>query len=209
MDLQYYGANCVSLTYKGVRVVVDDNIAELGGKNVLRADDIALYTGPHSKSSVDIKLMIDSPGEYEIGDFSIVGVAAQAHLDESSARKAATMYKLTAGDINVLVTGHIYPDVSDPQLEAIGPVDVMIVPIGGMGYTLDAIGALKLIKEFEPKLVIPVHYSDASLGYPVPQAELEIALKELAIEPKETVSKLKLKSADLSENMQLIVLEKS
>src|SRR5882757_5351678 len=193
MELQCYGANCVSLTYKGVRLVVDDNLNDLGGKAVLRTDDIALFSGAHGVPSASLKLLADSPGEYEVGDYSIVAVAAQGHMDEASAKKMATMYKVTAGELSVLFTGHIYPDVSNAQMEAIGPVDVIVVPVGGMGYTLDAVGALKLIKEFEPKIVIPTHYADKSLGYPVPQQDLEQALKELSMEPKEPVAKLKLK----------------
>jgi hypothetical protein len=209
MDLQFFGANCVSVTYKGVRLVVDDNLADLGGKSILKNDDVAIFTGVHAAPPAGLKLVADSPGEYEVGEFSVVGVAAQAHMDEASAVKAATMFKVSAGELSILFTGHIFPQVSDTQLEAIGPVDVMIVPVGGMGYTLDAIGALKLLKEFEPKLIIPTHYSMKGLNYPVPQAELEIALKELAMEPKATVSKLKLKPADLGDSAELIVLEKA
>jgi len=209
MDLQYYGGNCVSITYKGVRVVVDDNLADLGAKSVLRAEDVALFTSKHDKPAVEAKLLVELPGEYEVGDFSIVGVAARSHMDEESAGKMATMYKITAGELNVLVTGHVYPEISDSQLEAVGPVDIMVVPVGGMGYTLDAIGALKLIKEFEPKLVIPTHYSDKGINYPLPQADLDIALKELAMEPKERTTKLKVKAADLTDVAQLIILEKS
>jgi L-ascorbate metabolism protein UlaG (beta-lactamase superfamily) len=84
-----------------------------------------------------------------------------------------------------------------------------VVPVGGNGYTVDPIGALKLIKEIEPKLVIPTHYADKALKYPVPQQELSVALKELAMEPKETVAKLKLKPTELTDVTQLIILEKS
>jgi len=218
MDIQFYGANCVSVTYKGTRVVIDDNLAALGGKSVLKADDIALYTTDQTDKPA-AKLLIDHPGEYEVSDISIHGVAAQAHMDPASdaggrveadnSKKQATMYKITAGDLNLLFTGHIYPDISEAQLEEIGKVDVMFVPVGGNGYTLDAIGALKLIKEVEPKLIIPTHYADKSLSYEVPQQDLPQALHELGMEPKETTGKLKLKSADLSDVMQLIVLEKS
>lgn len=208
MDMQFYGANCVVLTYKGARLVIDDNLGAIGGKDVVRADDIVLFTGEHTDVKGPVKLLVDQPGEYEVADFSIVGVAAQAHLDDST-KKAATMYKVTAGEVNVLITGHIYPNVSDAQLEALGPVDVMVVPVGGNGYTLDAVGALKVVKDVEPKLVIPTHYADKSLQYEVPQQELEVALKELAMEPKETTPKLKLKPTDFSEGTQLIVLEKS
>jgi L-ascorbate metabolism protein UlaG (beta-lactamase superfamily) len=87
-------------------------------------------------------------------------------------------------------------------------VDVLVVPVGGNGYTLDPIGAAKVIKKIEPKLIIPVHYEDKGIKYEVPQVPLEEALKVLAVEPKETVAKLKLKSTELSETTQLIVLER-
>jgi L-ascorbate metabolism protein UlaG (beta-lactamase superfamily) len=208
MDVQFYGANCVVLTYKGTRVVIDDNLAALGGKAVLRADDLALFSGPHDAPKAEVKLLVENPGEYEVADVSILGVAAQAHVDEKGT-KNATMFKVTVGDMNVLFTGHIDPNVSEAQLEAIGHVDVMFVPVGGNGYTLDAIGALRLIKEVEPKMVIPTHYAEKGVTYPVPQQELELAIKELSMEVKETVPKLKLKTSDLGETVQLVVLEKS
>lgn len=208
MDVQFYGANCVVLTYKGTRVVIDDNLAALGGKPVLRADDIALFSGPHDEPKAEVKLLVDNPGEYEVADVSILGVAAQAHVDEKGT-KNATMFKVTVGDMNVLFTGHVDPDVTETQLEALGHVDVMFVPVGGSGFTLDAIGALKLIKEVEPKMVIPTHYADKTLKFEVPQQGLEVALKELSMEVKETVPKLKLKSSDLGETIQLVVLERS
>jgi len=205
--LQFYGANCVSFTYKGRRVVVDDNLMELGGKSILKADDVALFTMVHD-GAVAARLVLDSPGEYEVSDISIIGLGARAHIDEAE-QKRATMFKLVIGEESVLVTGHIYPELSEAQLEAIGIVDILIVPVGGNGYTLDPVGALKLIKMIEPKLVIPTHYADKALNYPVPQQDLEQALKELAMEPKETVSKLRVKPGELSEVTQLIILEKS
>lgn len=208
MDVQFYGANCVVLTYKGTRVVIDDNLAALGSKDVIKADDLALYTGKHDAPKVTPKLVVDDPGEYEVGDVSVVGVAAQAHIDEAGT-KNATMFKITAGDMHVLVVGHIDPNVTESQLEALGKVDVLIVPVGGNGYTLDPIGTLKVIKEVEPKLVIPTHYADKTLKYEVPQQELDVALKEIGMEPKERVAKLKLKSTDFGESTQLVVLEGS
>lgn len=207
MDVQFYGANCFSLTTKQARVVFDDNLAELGGKSVLKAGDIALYTTKQaSQSKQELKIMIDQPGEYEVSGVSIYGIQARAHMDEDNA-KTATMYKLVIDDLKVLVTGHIYPELTDKQLESIGMIDVMIVPVGGNGYTMDGIGALKLIKKVEPKLVIPTHYDEAGLNYPVPQQTLQDALKALAMEPKETVSgKLRIKSADLNDVTQLVIL---
>jgi L-ascorbate metabolism protein UlaG (beta-lactamase superfamily) len=67
---------------------------------------------------------------------------------------------------------------------------------------------LKLIKEIEPKLVIPTHYDDKDLSYEVPQQPLEEALKALSMEPREKVAKLKIKAGELPEITQLVVLEK-
>jgi len=207
MDLQFYGANCLGVTYKGARLVVDDNLADLGAKTIIKPEDVALFTGAHGNSG-NARLSFDSPGEYEVSDVSVIGIAARAHIDEPGTLNA-TMFKLVAGDASLLITGHIYPELSDEQLETIGVVDLLVVPVGGNGYTVDPVGTLKLIKAIEPKLVVPTHYADKALNYPVPQQELANALTELVMEPKETVSKLKLKHAELTDLTQLIILEKS
>ena len=207
MDLQFYGANCFVLTHKGSRVVIDDNLAELGAKTVVKPGDVALFSGAHG-GAAGARLLFDGPGEYEVADISVIGIPARGHIEEAG-QLGATMFKLIVGELSVLFTGHIYPELSDKQLESIGMIDAMVVPVGGNGYTVDPVGALKLIKEIEPKLVIPSHYADKALNYAVPQQELSNALKELAMEPKETIAKLKLKPTELSDVTQLIILEKS
>jgi L-ascorbate metabolism protein UlaG (beta-lactamase superfamily) len=208
MDMQYYGANCISLISKQVRLVVDDNLVDLGGKSVTKEGDVVLFTGPHSNPKKSAKIIIDQPGEYEVQGIFIYGIAARGHMEEAG-KKSATMYKIMTDDLNILVTGHIYPELSDTQLETIGMVDIMAVPVGGNGYTLDSTGALTLIKKIEPKLVIPTYYDDNSLRYPVPVTSLEEALKNLPMETKEPVQKLRIKSVDLSDVTQLVVIERS
>lgn len=206
MDAQFYGANCLVLTTKHARVVVDDNLTELGKKSVTKSGDIAVFTGVHSSPSVETKITIGQPGEYEVSGVVIHGIAARGHMDEEG-QKGSTIYKISTDDLKILVTGHIYPELSDAQLESIGTVDVMFVPVGGNGYTLDGIGALKIIKKVGPKLVIPTHYASKDLNFPVPQRDIEEVLQSLAMEPKERSAKLKLKAGEFSENMQLSILE--
>lgn len=208
MDIQFFGANCVVVTVGGARLVVDDNLASLGGKPVAKAGDVVLYTGAHGTAPEGVKLSIGMPGEYEASEVSVYGIQARAHIDEDK-QKTATMYKLIAKDLRVLVTGHIHPKLKESELEKIGTVDVMVVPVGGNGFTLDPVGALGLIKEIEPKLVIPTYYADDKLTFPVPAQSLDQALQGLGMEPKERTTKLKLKHADLPEDTQLVVLEKS
>lgn len=206
MDIQYYGGNCISLQNKGTRIVVDDNLDELGKKNITKNEDVALYTSTEPKHIAHLEF--SSPGEYEVADISIVGIPSRSHMDEEN-KTSATMFKISLGETNILITGHIYPKLSDAQLEQIGIVDIMIVPVGGNGYTVDPVGALNLIKQIEPKIIVPTHYAENDLKYPVPQKTLTEALTELSLEPKETVSKYRVKPAELSDITQLIILSRS
>ena len=207
MELQYYGANCIKLSTKKVSVVVDDTVASIGGTSPTKTGDIALFTvGPHTANK-SVKIVIDEPGEFEVSDVSVQGIAARAHMDEEG-KKSATIYKIIIDDIRVAVVGHVYPKLSNSQLEALNVIDVLIIPVGGNGYTLDSDGALKLIKDIEPKLVIPTHYADKALNYEVPQQTLQDALHGLSMEPVETTSKLKIKAADFADTAQLVILER-
>ncbi len=210
MDIQYYGANCIRLSTKKASILVDDNLMDLGSKSVAKNGDIVLFTGPHGDSSTNIeeKIVIDKPGEYEVSEVSIQGIAARGHMDEEG-QNSATIFKIIDDDIKVVVAGNIFPELSDDQLESIGMVDVLVIPVGGNGYTLDGVGALKLIRKIEPKVVIPTHFEEKGLSFAVPQQPLSEAIKALAMEPKETVSKYKAKPLELTDNTQLIILEKS
>lgn len=205
MELQFYGANCVKLSTKNATLVVDDNIKTLGGSSIAKPGDVVLFTHPTLKHETkEPKLVIDQPGEFEVAAVSVHGIPARAHMDEEG-QNTATMYKIQTSDLRVAVVGHIHPDLNEDQLEALGTVDVLFVPVGGNGYTLDAVGALKVVKEIEPRVVIPTHYDDKKLKFEVPAANLEDALKNMSLEAKETIAKLKIK--EVPENMELIVLE--
>lgn len=208
MEVQYYGGNCVRITTKKASVIVDDNLEELGRSAQVKKDEIAIYTGPHALPKAPVKLIIDQPGEYEISDVSVQGIAARAHIDEPG-QKSATMYRLIADDIRIGLIGHIYPELSEAQLESLGTIDLLFVPVGGSGFTLDAVGALQVIKKVEPKIIIPTYYADSQLRYPVPPVALPAVLKEMSMEPKETVGKLKMKAVDLiGDTTQMVVIER-
>src|SRR4051812_13704075 len=122
MDVQFYGANCLRLSNKKASVVFDDNLAELGVSSITKQGDIAIFTGVHGEPGVAVKLVIDYPGEYEVSNVSIRGVAARAHLDAEG--KNAVMYRLLMDDLRIAVVGHVYPDLTEDQLEALGTIDV-------------------------------------------------------------------------------------
>ena len=208
MDIQFFGANCLVVHTKQLRVTIDDNLAELGSSGPTKAGDLVLFTTPTESTKSEVKLVIDGPGEYEVAGVSVKGMSVRANMDNPG-EKSATLYKITTDDINLLVTGHIYPELSEEELETIGLVDILCIPVGGNGYTTDAAGALSVMKKIEPKVIIPTNYADSALKYPVPQQSLDEALKILGMEPKEPIAKLKIKASDLSDALQLVVLERS
>jgi L-ascorbate metabolism protein UlaG (beta-lactamase superfamily) len=206
MELQYFGANCLRLTTKKAQIVIDDNLEKLGLKSITKLTDISLRTFLGVPPQ-DSHFVADIPGEYEIGGVIIHGVAARSHMDEEG-KQSAVIYTVTADGVKIGILGHIYPELSEDQLEQIGMVDILVVPVGNSGYTLDGIGALKIVKQIEPKVIIPTHYADKAVNYEVPQAELAEALKALSMEAIETVDKYKYKPAELTDSTHLVVLNR-
>jgi hypothetical protein len=82
MDIQFYGANAFVLSNKHTRIVIDDNLADLGAKSITKAGDIAIFTGAHGAPAVETKLVLDQPGEYEVSDVSVYGIQLRSHMDE-------------------------------------------------------------------------------------------------------------------------------
>jgi L-ascorbate metabolism protein UlaG (beta-lactamase superfamily) len=206
VELSYFGANCIRITTKKAQIVVDDNLQQLGLKSVTKPADISLKTFKDVPDH-ESRFSVDMPGEYETAGIIVHGVAARAHMDEEG-KNSATIYTLEADETRVAILGHIYPELSEDQLEQIGMVDILVVPVGNSGYTLDAIGALKIIKQIEPKVVIPTHYADKAVKYEVPQVELADALKNLGMEASEPLDKYKYKPAELSDSTKLVVLNR-
>ncbi len=208
MELQYFGGNCIKLTTKEASIVIDDNLEQLGLKSIVKPNDITLHTNSADELEDKAHFAINRPGEYELSNISIIGIPAQLHIDEKGTNKAV-IYKIVVGDIRVVVVGHIYPELDEKQLEQIGMMDILVVPVGGNGFTLDSKGAQKLIKDIDPKVVIPTNYADKAVKYPVPVTDLDSVLKELAVEPKEKLAKLKIKNTDqFTEKPSYIVLER-
>lgn len=194
-EVEYKGANAVVVSSKKASVVIDPKLSVVGLKDLSVKDAIELATEARfAVNSEDAELVIEGPGEYGIADFDIRGVAAQRHLDTENDPKISTMYRIENGDIRLAVIGNIYEKLGEDQLEELGIVDVLVIPVGGSGYTLDATGAAAITRQIDPKIVIPVHYADDALKYEVPQSDVNTFISELGA-PVEEAPKLKLKNA--------------
>ncbi len=194
-DIEYKGANCIVITTKNSKLVVDPKISIVGLKdvNVKGAVEIATEERFSTRDSGAL-LVIDGPGEFGIGDFDIRGFAAQRHIDTEKDPMLSTVYRVEVFGTRIGVIGNIAKKLSDEQLEKLGVLDILVLPVGGGGYTLDAVDAASLVRLIDPKVVIPVHYADPSVNYEVPQDELRLFVSELGA-AVETVSKYKQKQS--------------
>lgn len=209
-DIEYKGGNTVVITTKKATLVVDPKQSVVGLKDLSVKEGIQLATEerfvvPNS----EYQLTLEGPGEYEVSDFSIRGMPAVRHIDTDDSLPVSTIYRVEVGGVNIAILGNIAPKLSEDQLESIGVVDMVIIPVGGGGYTLDATSAASLVRKIDPKVVIPVHYADAALKYEVPQGDLETFTKELGA-PVEETAKYKIKSASaVPEALTTVVVTRS
>ncbi len=84
MEFQYYGGNCIKITTKNAVLVIDDTLKVLGLKSITKPDNVALLTTLPASQPV-ARLVITDPGEYEVSDISIFGIAARSHMDPAVA----------------------------------------------------------------------------------------------------------------------------
>ena len=209
-DVEYRGGNAVVLSTKKTSLMVDPRLSLFGLKDIKTKDEVELATESRFVvENSEARTIIDQPGEYEVGDFTIKGIAATRHIDKPDDEQLSTIYRIECGDVKVALIGNIAPKLTDEQLETLGMIDIVILPVGGNGYTLDAVSAVAIVRQTEPKLVIPVHYADSGLSYEVPQDSVEVFEKELGA-PVEKLAKLKVKSGViLPETLTVIELSRS
>ncbi|HPQ82304.1 MAG: MBL fold metallo-hydrolase [Candidatus Saccharibacteria bacterium] len=209
-EIEYKGGNGIVVSSKKAVLNIDPKLSLVGLKDIKTKDEVELATEVRFRvENSDARIIIDSPGEYEVGDFTIRGVAATRHIDTAEQEKLSTIYRVECSDVKIAVIGNVAPVLDEEQLEAIGMVDILVLPVGGGGYTLDATSAVAIVRQVEPKVVIPVHYADSGLRYEVPQDTLEVFTQELSV-PVESITKYKLKSsAGLPSTMTVVEVARS
>lgn len=211
LDIEYKGANSIVVTTKTQKLVVDPKLSLIGGVDVPVKEAVVLATEarflPDDGGAKEAKMIVEGPGEYEVGDISIRGIAAQRHIDQHVG--GTTMYTIVANGIRIALLGNIAPSLSDDQQEELGVVDILVVPVGGNGYTLDSVNASKIVRQVEPKVVVPVHYEDADLKYEVIQDSVGEFIKLFDTDGEDTL-KYRLKTAQsLPEAMTVVKISRS
>ena len=210
-DIEYKGGNCVVIGTKKMDFVFDPKLSIVGLKDVSVKNKVSIATEERfAVVDPDAKLHIEGPGDYEIAEVPVRGIRAIRHIDTSDDEPVSTIYRLEAGGVRIALVGNISPKLSDDQLEAIGVVDVLVIPVGGNGYTLDATSAATVTRQIDPRVVIPVHFADSEIKYEVAQDSIDLYIKEIAATVEEAGAKYKVKSASsIPQILTVIKIERS
>ena len=141
--------------------------------------------------------VIDSPGEYDVKGLFIHGIAASG----------ASIYSIRMEDMRLGFLGSLkQKELSDGQLEDLGEIDVLFVPVGGK-TVCDAEEAVTIVNQLEPRFVIPMHFAQS--GLKISLDKVDQFLKEIGGSKSTPQEKLTLKKSSLleGENTEAIVLE--
>ena len=208
MDITYLGHSSFKLKGKTTSVITDPFSNDTGLKFPKVEANIVTITHDHtdhnnSKGVGGDPVVVNGAGEYEIGGVSIFGVPSYHDAKGGEERGRNTIYVIRIDGINVCHLGDLGHKLSTSELDEIGTVDILLVPVGGV-YTVDAAGANEVVSQLEPKVVIPMHYKVPGLKYEL--ESLDGFLKEIGLEPTRD-TKFTVVPSSLPDTMQLVVLE--
>ncbi|MBI5934029.1 MAG: MBL fold metallo-hydrolase [Chloroflexi bacterium] len=213
MEITWYGQSCFRLTERGMATVVTDPFDHktIGYSPLkLKADIVTVsHDAPGHNNTDAVKgtsHVITGPGEFEIGGVFITGVQTDASGKKAKDVVRNTLYVFDYDGITVAHLGDLKNVPSQAEVEALGTVNVALVPVGG-GGGLNAAKAAEVVSLLEPNLVIPMHYA-------TPDAKIQLDalnkfLKEMGLGANavETQAALKVTRSSLPDETHVVTLE--
>src|SRR5512140_659349 len=213
MDIIWHGHSCFRLTERGMAtVVVDPYDSKAVGYSPLKlkSDIVAVSHEAPGHSFTDAvkgtSHVITGPGEFEIGGVFITGVQTDGAGSGKKAKDQTrnTLYVFDYDGLTVAHLGDLKQVPTQAEIEALGTVNVALVPVGG-GGGLNAAKAAEVISLLEPNIVIPMHYSTPDGK--ITLESLSKFLKEMGLSKQESQPSLKVTKSSLPEETHVAVLD--
>ncbi len=205
MDIVWLGGSAVRVRSGDAVVVMD---ADGGGSaGVYEGADIVTLSGGDVGRVVVAEgaRVLRGPGEYEIGDFYVVGTATAGRAGDGEERRVNTAFTLRAEGVSVCHLGAIGGALTPRQAQEIGQPDVVVVEAGGDRLAVEL--AAQVVNQVGPRIVVPVRYAvegaDDGSGL-LPLARL---LRELGVgDAGEGQGRLSVTATSLPRDMQVVGL---
>ncbi|MFC1860348.1 MBL fold metallo-hydrolase [Chloroflexota bacterium] len=196
MDISWLGHSCFRIRGSHATIVTDPYSPDLGyslGKSTARIVTVSHQHPGHSyvQGIGGKPRLVTGPGEYEISGILIIGISTFHDADRGEKRGKNTIYLMEVDEVVVCHLGDLGHVLNAEQVEEMGNVDVLLLPVGGVS-TINAPMAAEVVRQLEPKVVVPMHYKTSKLNRelePVERFLKEIGVKEVAPQPKLSLSK--------------------
>jgi len=210
MEIKFYGQACFSITEAGATVITDPFQPEIGLKlPKLKADAITVSHDAPAHNNVeaiegDAKLF-SWPGEYETKNIHFKLIHSFHNQKEDAEQLENNVTVIHWGGISLCHLGAQGTKLTPEQLEQVGEVDILFVPVGGKG-SLEPKKAKELIEQIEPRIIIPMCYNTE--GSKLGLGELDAFLSVMGTKIEEPLESLKVKRSEFPEdNSKLVILK--
>lgn len=211
MEITWYGHSCFRLTERRMATVVTDpfDSAVIGYSPLrLKAEIVTISHDAEghnfNKAVKGTSHLITGPGEYEIGGVFITAVQTNGHTKTDTSEPRNTLYVFDYDGITIAHLGDLKQVPSQTQVEALGAVNVALVPVGG-GGGLNAAKAAEVISLLEPNLVVPMHYATNNVKLKLDS--LDKFLKEMGLSTIQPEPSLKVTRTALPQETRVVVLD--
>lgn len=211
MEITWYGHSCFRLTERNFATVVTDPFdSKTTGYEALKLK-VEIVTISHDApghNHIDavkgVTRVITGAGEFEIGGVFITAVQTDGAGKKTRDKIRNTLYVFDYDGITVAHLGDLQQIPSQGEVEALGSVNVLLVPVGG-GTSLNAAKAAEVVSLLEPNLVVPMHY--ATPGTKLNLDSINKFLKEMGLGRQEPQPSLKVTRSGLPEETHVVVLD--
>jgi L-ascorbate metabolism protein UlaG (beta-lactamase superfamily) len=209
MEITWLGHSCFRIKGKQATVVTDPYSPDTGYTLGKQSADIVTVSHQHAGHSYTAGVnsdphLVKGPGEYEISNVLVIGLASYHDGEKGNLKGKNTIYLIEMDDITICHLGDLGHPLTENQTEEMGNVDILMLPVGGVS-TINATAAAAIVRQIEPKIVLPMHYGTPLLTRtldPVDKFLKEIGTHDTAPQAKLTITK-----NNLPLIMQVTVLE--
>ncbi len=209
MEIDWFGHACFRLRGREGTVITDPYSKEIGLSFPRPRGDVVTISHDHpGHSYVDgVKgepRVVNGPGEYEIKSIFITGVPTAHDKRGGRDRGKNTVYTIEMDGLTICHLGDLGHVPTQPQAEAFGNVNILLVPVGGVS-TINASEAAEIVSLLEPQVVIPMHFQLPDLAFKLdPPAKF---FKEMGVKAPEAVPSFKVTKDSLPQETQVVLLE--
>lgn len=214
MNISWYGQSCFKIQSKDITLVTDPFDKKIGLRPFFGAANIATISHNHIDHNNHEALkgdyfVVDSAGEYEVNKIVIRGIESFHDNVKGKERGKNIIYVMEMEEMRLCHLGDFgQEEFENGQLERIGQVDILFIPIGGIG-TIDWKIAGEIISEIEPRIVIPMHYKIKGLTGEFSKLDnAERFCKEQGVSLNEAVDKFNIKKKELPQDETKVILMK-